>query len=55
MSERENDEEAREEVRDKLRHSMHKLVGDHAKPVEEQPPEERGVQDAPPAPITKSG
>ena len=51
MSERENDVE----VRDKLRHSMDKLVGDHAKPVEEQPPEERGVQDVPPAPITKSG
>ena len=56
MADRENDEQAREEVREKLRHSMDRLVGDAAKPVEEQRPEQRGtVEDAPPAPVTKSG
>ena len=55
MSDQSQDEQEREEEREKLRHSMDKLVGDAAKPVEEQDPEQRGVEDAPPAPVTKSG
>jgi hypothetical protein len=55
MPDRENDEQTREEVREKLRNSMDKLVGDAARPVEEQRPEQRGVEDTPPAPVTKSG
>jgi len=49
-SEQDRDEQAREEVREKLRKSMDKLSGDAAKPVEEQ----RGSEDdVPPAPITR--
>jgi hypothetical protein len=55
MSDQDQDEQAREEVREKLRQSMDKLVGDADKPLDEQRPEERGVEDAPPAPVTKSG
>ena len=55
MSDQSQDEQEREEVREKLRHSMDRLAGDAAKPVEEQDPEKPGVEDAPPAPVTKSG
>jgi hypothetical protein len=57
MSDQDQDEQAREEVREKLRKSMDKLVGDADKPLEEQEKEQekRGVDDAPPAPVTKSG
>ena len=55
MSEKDQDEQDREEVREKLRQSMDKLVGDNAKPLEEQEAKEHGVEDAPPAPVTKSG
>ena len=56
MSDHDRDEQDREEVREKLRQSMDKLVGDAAKPLEDQRPEQRGaVEDAPPAPVTKSG
>ena len=50
-SEQDRDEQAREEVREKMRQSLDKLSGDAAKPVEELPePDE-----TPPVPITKSG
>ncbi len=55
MSDQSQDAQEREEVRQKLHHSMDKLVGDAARPVEEQDAEKRGVEDAPPAPVTKSG
>jgi hypothetical protein len=50
-SEQDRDEQAREEMREKLRRSMEKLSGDAAKPIEEQ----RGQEETPPVPITKSG
>ena len=55
MSDQSRDEQDREEVREKLHQSMDKLVGDNAKPLDEQEAENRGVEDAPPAPVTKSG
>jgi hypothetical protein len=50
-SEQDPDEQAREEMREKLRRSMDKLSGDAAKPIEEQ----RGQEETPPVPIIKSG
>jgi hypothetical protein len=50
-SEQDRDEQAREEMRKKLRESMDKLSGDAAKPIEEQ----TGYQETPPVPVTKSG
>ncbi len=52
-SEQDRDEQARDEIRKKLRESMDKLSGDAAKPIEEQ----RGSneEETPPVPITKSG
>jgi len=50
-SEQDRDEQDREEVRQKLQHSLEKLSGDAAKPVEELP----GDPETPPVPITKSG
>ncbi|HEX6350486.1 MAG TPA: hypothetical protein VF160_13980 [Candidatus Dormibacteraeota bacterium] len=58
MSDHDKDEQEREEVREKLRHSMDKLSGDAAKPVEEleeKDPAQGGVAEAPPVPVTKSG
>jgi hypothetical protein len=50
-SEQDRDEQARDEMRKKLRESMDKLSGDAAKPIEEQ----RGQKETPAVPITKSG
>ncbi len=55
MSDQDKDEQAREEVREKLRQSMDKLIGDAAKPLEEQRPKREQDEMIPPAPVTKSG
>lgn len=53
-SEQDRDEQDREEVREKLRQSMDKLIGNAAKPVEELP-QDQNPDDIPPVPVTKSG
>lgn len=55
MQHSDKDEQAREEVREKLRKSMDKLVGTGDKPLDEQPkkPDENDLDN--PIPITKSG
>jgi hypothetical protein len=50
-NEQDPEEQAREEVRQKMHKSQEKLSGDAAKPVEEL----RGHEATPPVPITKSG
>jgi len=55
MREHDKEEQVREQVREKLRKSMDKLIGDNAKPLEEQRPKPGEQDEVPPAPITKSG
>ncbi len=55
MAETDKDEQAREEVREKLRKSMDKLVGQDNKPEDEQPKKKDDTDLDNPIPITKSG
>jgi hypothetical protein len=45
------DEQARDEIRRKLQHSQDELIGDAAKPVEEQDKEAEGERGAAPPPV----